>query len=176
MPTLSFKDAYLSFRQGNLTEEEYLRNILGYFRVPHVKNDPNGSDNFKDVLAAKNPYAESIRQISMYTKYRPLTDTSIPLEDTFVACLNGNVKKVKEGLERLESEAPDIDVSDALATLAAEKGHERILDLFLLRGVKFDELFDKAMEIGFQKAKWNHEVVEMIVRPPSRKGGSGKCS
>jgi hypothetical protein len=89
-------------------------------------------------------------------------------EDIYIACLNYDLAKVKEGLDIISRQSVDIytNVYRGIATLAAEKGHPYIFELYLNMGTQFDPLLDRATEKGFyqdhqmlvvlSKAKWRN--------------------
>lgn len=142
--TLCFQPAFVAFKGSEIAEADYLSHLLAHFRGIHHPEDSD-TKNFEAVLAGFNPYAESIRQAALTKTYEPLPNSAL---QSFYACLTGRSTHFSHHLETLEKVHVAL-LLQPLATLAAEKGHANILQTCLNTGAKFNDLLDRAVEIGF---------------------------
>ena len=83
--SLCFHDAFLAKRDGKITEEEYIGQLIAHFR--RVRHPEDSRDNFK----AWDPFGASIRAMAAESNYPMLQAESLfPANENFVLTQQSN--------------------------------------------------------------------------------------
>ncbi|KAF7194593.1 hypothetical protein HII31_04099 [Pseudocercospora fuligena] len=128
--TLCFDEAYQALKNEQISEAEYLHNVLAHFAGARHPADEKATRSWEFMV--NDPVGNAIREAAL-TFRNPVTDSTDSLERLFACVLADDAVAVRDIVNQLNGDATKVPLQ-AIATFAALHNDVQVLQLCLRLG------------------------------------------